>query len=79
MSKFDERLDEILSRYRDYINGWQEDKPNLTKDEAKQAIRTLVLEEVIGYEPYPDDARDVTYDLMIRSGLRAEQRKKVLG
>ena len=43
-------------------------------NKACAAIQSLV-EGVIGYEEYPDKAQDVTYDIMVRSGLRAEQRQ----
>jgi hypothetical protein len=48
MSKFDERLDEILKNYKQMILDDEYDiKNTYTEDGAKQAIRTLILEEVI--------------------------------
>jgi hypothetical protein len=65
-------LDDILffqseSGSSNILAGWQ-------IASAKAAITQLVS-DIVGADEYPEDARDVTYDLMIRSGLRASQRQ----
>lgn len=86
--EFEERLDEILETalndFYDYITEKDiikvaDEYSNKTiPKKAKQAIDRLFL-DVVGYEPYPDEAKSVTYDLMVRSSLRAELRTTITG
>ena len=69
---------QVLTELVANVNKWDMYVPSAEADgeihAALAAIQSLV-EGVIGYEEYPDKAQDVTYDIMVRSGLRAEQRQ----
>lgn len=53
---FDERLDEILWAVANHYDPDTTDPyPHVTVPEAKAAIRTLVLEEIIGEDVDPDN------------------------
>lgn len=71
---FNERLDEILTAFAngEYSHHWTDNRLVYTKDEAKAAIRTLVLEEIIGEDrPHEEEhSSKVT---------KMEQRKKLGG
>lgn len=89
MSKFDERLDEILSNLmKDAISNRQADDPpqgrKMLLSDAKQAIRTLILEEFDALENLLLDASialdnedtAVKWDVIVEA---LNQRKKLLG
>ena len=72
-------LADILDSFAISYNAAEADRSDIKVDEAfhiaEQEILQWVSRTVVGHEPYPDESKDVTYDMYVRSGLRAEQRE----
>lgn len=88
MNNFEKRLDKILGSLDIESDMSADDSGNYWiggKDEAKVAIRTLILEEVIGEDTFHIDnsfgveRKIVTTTNEYENNLRAEQRQKVKG
>lgn len=87
MNNFEKRLDEILGSLDIESDMSADDSGNYWiggKDEAKEAIRTLILEEVIG-DDTPTRYSNEPYERIIQhennavNNKLAEQRQKVKG
>lgn len=83
MNKFDERLDDLFNNTnfyeKDGFGGYQ-----VNKEFAKEQIRTLILEEVIGEDIYLDTEKyNYTPEYIARfeeaNEVRFQQRQKVKG
>lgn len=76
--RFNEKLTEILSNFWHYQNDHGKDR-GITFDEAKAAIRTLVLEEIIGEDASQVGSIPVSGAQARMNRFKAEQRKKLGG